>query len=318
VARVNRLTCEKRVGHGGTLDPLASGVLPVFLGQATRLVEYLQEYPKTYRAGVMLGVTTNTDDAEGEVIRRVDLTSQLTTQSSKLFSAIETILPSFLSTISQIPPAFSALKRDGRPLYQLAREGIAPKIAPRQVTIYRLEILDFQPPFLTLYVECSKGTYIRSLARDIGEKLGTGACLASLVRTAYGPFDIKQSFTPEQLESAIVGGRVEALLQPVDSVLSTWLPVMLDAAQEQAVRAGKQISIAFSGTRQSEGSPAGHPFSSTLLQECDDKESPDPSRSEPRARTSNRLRAYGASGRLVALLSLDAATGFWQPQKVFN
>jgi tRNA pseudouridine55 synthase len=350
VARVKRLTGEKRVGHGGTLDPLASGVLPVFLGQATRLVEYLQEYPKTYRAGVLLGVSTDTYDAEGKITGEIDIARYFqnnvpphpaaavslnpdellnpnlnrTTQpgraaqpqpsgatsfsNSSLLSVIDTLLPSFLGEILQVPPAYSALKKDGQPMYKLAREGQAPEIEARKVTIYRLEIVDFQPPLLTLDVECSKGTYIRSLAHDLGQKLGVGAHLKSLIRTAYGSFDIKNAFTLEQLEEAAVIGSLESFLQPMDSVLSFWPLVVLTPEQELDVRQGKQLALSpgcHAGGQQPEasggwGGPQSQPFALSCVS------------------IGSRLRAYSGEGAFIALLSLDSSTGLWQPDKVFK
>ena len=273
VAHIKRLTGEKRVGHGGTLDPLARGVLPLFLGQATRLIEYLQEYPKTYLAGIVLGVATDTYDAEGRVVTVADA-SDITPQ------AVAEVLSSLQGTITQVPPAYSALKRDGRPLYALARQGLALQAEARPVTIYRLEMVGFQPQMLMLDIECSKGTYIRSLAHDLGGKLGVGAHLASLVRTSYGPFDIKDAVGLEQLMLAAQAGAVSAFLHPLDAVLTLWPAVTLTEAQEQAVRFGQQLTMD--------------------------------------ARGEVRLRAYGLDGQLLALLSLDSETGAWQPSKVFN
>jgi len=273
VARIRHLAREKRIGHGGTLDPLAAGVLPLFLGRATRLVEYLQEHPKTYRAGIALGVTTDTYDTQGRVVATADA-SQIT------LSSVVATLNYFRGTITQIPPAFSALKRNGRPLYELARQGLATEVDPRPVTISRLEVVDFHSEILTLDVECSKGTYIRSLAHDLGQKLGVGAHLASLVRTAYGPFSINNAISLEQLAEAATAGTITALMRPLDTVLALWPTVILTEAQEQAVCFGQQLALEISNTQ--------------------------------------RLRAYGPDGCLLALLELDSETGTWQPIKVFN
>jgi len=273
VAQLRRLTKEKRVGHGGTLDPLAAGVLPLFLGRATRLVEYLQEYPKTYLAGVTLGVATDTYDAGGRVVATADA-SGITSQ------AIAVSLDSFRGTITQIPPAYSAIKQNGRPLYELARQGLMPVVDPRQVSIYRLEIVDYQPPLLTLDIECSKGTYIRSLANDLGQILGVGAHLASLVRTAYGPFDINDAIRPERLTQAAAEDTLTTLVRPLDAVLAFWPLVTLTKEQEQDVCFGRQLAL--------------------------------------EAREARRLRAYDEGGHFLALLCLDSETGAWQPTKVFG
>ncbi|MCL2679639.1 MAG: tRNA pseudouridine(55) synthase TruB [Dehalococcoidia bacterium] len=273
VSCVKRLSGDRRVGHGGTLDPLASGVLPVFLGQATRVVEYLMEYSKTYRAEITLGVTTASYDAEGEVLSRCDA-------SYVTLAQIESLLPRFIGDIMQKPPVFSALKRGGRPLYELARKGAAIEIEARQVTIYRLDVVCFAFPRLILDVECSKGTYIRSLAHDFGEVLGCGAHLSGLVRTAYGPFDIKNAVTLEKLEESTADGTIPELLQPLDAVLTLWDRVSLTASQVEGVRCGVWLP----------------------LEGCGDK---------------MRLLGYDDSGKLVTLLTLDAEKNLWRPGKVF-
>jgi tRNA pseudouridine55 synthase len=161
VARVRRITRESKAGHGGTLDPLASGVLPVFLGQATRLAEYLMDYPKSYRAEIELGVSTDSYDAEGNVTGTADV-SRITQDD------VARVLESFKGDIRQTPPMYSALKHEGQPLYKLARQGKSVEIDSRPASIYRLEIVSCHSPFITLDVECSKGTYIRALAHDLG------------------------------------------------------------------------------------------------------------------------------------------------------
>jgi len=273
VAQARRLTREKRVGHGGTLDPMAVGVLPLFLGRATCLVEYLQEHHKTYRAGITLGVATDTYDAEGRVVAKADV-------SGITPSAVIAALTSFQGEINQVPPIFSAIKRDGQRLYELARQGISYEAEPRRVIIYRLEIEYFRSPLLTISVECGKGTYIRSLANDLGQILGVGAHLTSLERTSYGPFNISNAVGIEQLKDAATNGTIAGLVQPPDSVLMSWPAVTLTAAQEQSVGFGQQLALEAGETQ--------------------------------------RLRAYGREGYLFALLKLDQDTGAWQPGKVFG
>ena len=198
VARVRRLTRQKRVGHAGTLDPAASGVLPICLGQATRVAEYLSESGKAYRAVVVFGAVTDTYDAEGEVLRSapVDLTRE----------QIAAALPEFLGPQMQLPPLYSAIKVAGQPMYKLARAGIEAERHARPIVISRLDLLDWQSPVLTLEVECSKGTYIRSLAYDLGERLGCGAHLGGLVRLRSGPFSLDESLTLEALAQALEDG----------------------------------------------------------------------------------------------------------------
>ena len=200
VAKIRRITGEKRVGHAGTLDPAATGVLPICLGQATRITEYLHAFSKQYVADIELGVSTDTFDGQGRVISCKDA-------SSVTPSLLQQALDSFRGTIDQVPPVYSAIKIKGRQAYSLAREGIKISLHPRQVRIERMELLAFEPPYLKLSILCSKGTYVRSLANDLGEKLGCGAYLKGLTRTAYGPFTIHDSHSPEEIQAAFETGR---------------------------------------------------------------------------------------------------------------
>jgi tRNA pseudouridine55 synthase len=274
VACVKRITRESKVGHGGTLDPLASGVLPVFLGQATRLAEYLMEYPKTYRAVIELGVSTESYDAEGKVTRTSE-TSTITPD------AVGEALEKFRGDIRQTPPIYSALKHHGQPLYKLARQGQPVEIESRAASIYRLELVSFQSPLVTLDIECSKGTYIRSLAHDLGQALGCGAYLKNLVRTGYGPLDINNSITLEGLEDAVKVGAWGVLLQPMDTVLSRWQKTVLDDEQVVAVHCGVGVSLEITGG---------------LV----------------------RTRAYDKQGTFIALLAFEPSSRLWRPQKVFH
>jgi tRNA pseudouridine55 synthase len=197
VNRLRKLSGSRRIGHAGTLDPLASGLMLLCLGRATRLVEYLVGLPKTYETTVRLGQSTATYDAEGAVAWERPFT-HLT------LPTIAATLSQFRGTIWQQPPSYSAIKQGGQPLYKLARRGIAAETPARPVTIYTLDLLAWDAPFLRLRVGCSSGTYIRSLGHDLGEALGCGGHLAALRRTAVGPFTIAQaapldSLTPENL-----------------------------------------------------------------------------------------------------------------------
>jgi tRNA pseudouridine55 synthase len=194
VRRVRRLLRTRRVGHTGTLDPLATGVLPVAVGEATRIVQFLMEGDKTYRAVLKLGATTTTQDAEGEVLERRPV-------EGVTADAVAAAARSFEGVIRQLPPMYSALKKDGVPLYQLARQGIEVERELREVRIDRLQILDVHLPFVTLEVDCSKGTYVRTLCHDLGRALGPGAHLVTLRRTRSGPFTESDCVTLEQLEA---------------------------------------------------------------------------------------------------------------------
>lgn len=198
VARVRRLLKTKKVGHGGTLDPLATGVLPVAVGRATRLLQFLPEQ-KAYRAVIRFGLTTTTDDLEGEV-----LTQQPAAHLQR--SAVEAILPKFTGTLSQLPPMYSAVQVKGKRLYDLARQGKTAEIPSREITVYQLISRQWQTgaqPELTLDIDCGSGTYIRSLARDLGAAVGTGATLVNLLRTHSSGFDLTGSLTLAELEQAI-------------------------------------------------------------------------------------------------------------------
>lgn len=208
IARLRKLLNTRKIGHGGTLDPTATGVLPIAVGKATRLLQFLP-IAKAYRARIRLGVTTTTDDLEGETIERVD-TSNLSE------SQISDRLNSFIGTIEQIPPVYSAIKKDGRKLYELARKGELVTIEPRKVTISAIELLDVvRSEFLELEVEisCGPGTYIRAIARDLGKELGVGGTLADLVRTESCGLHLQQSINFVDIQSQLQQNKFE-LIEP--------------------------------------------------------------------------------------------------------
>lgn len=215
--KVRWLLNAEKAGHTGSLDPLASGVLPLCFGEATKFSQYLLDADKGYRTRMHLGVTTSTGDAEGEVLerRQIDLNA----------GDIEAALPAFRGTIMQVPPMYSALKRDGQPLYKLARAGEVVERQARSVTISRLELSAFESPYATLEVACSKGTYIRSLVEDLGQALGCGAHVAQLCRTQAGPFALAQTVTMAELERLHAEGgseALDALLLAPDAGLEHW------------------------------------------------------------------------------------------------
>jgi tRNA pseudouridine55 synthase len=228
IARLKRLTGQRHIGHAGTLDPLATGVLPVAFGQAARTVEFLHQVSKTYRAVMELGVETDTLDAEGKVIFSADA-SNIDRQ------AVETALKPVIGVIEQVPPMYSAIKRNGTPLYELARRGETVEIKPRAVTIYCLDLIEYSSPLVTIDVECGSGTYIRSIARDLGQNLKVGAHLKSLRRTRYGEFDIKIGIHLDSLQSAT---DVETALLPIDFALSHLPSVELDDEAAEKISHG--------------------------------------------------------------------------------
>jgi len=220
--KVRWLFNAAKAGHTGTLDPLATGLLPLCFGEATKFAGELLDADKTYLATVRLGIVTDTADAEGRV-----LVEQPVTVGE---ADVRALLPRFTGEIDQVPPMHSALKRDGVPLYELARQGVEVERAPRRVTIHALELLGWHGDRFELRVSCSKGTYVRTLAADLGAALGCGAHLAALRRTGVGGLDIAQAATPAQIE-ALPAAERDRLLQPADALLAD-LPVAALSATE--------------------------------------------------------------------------------------
>ena len=221
VDRVQRHVRPNKLGHTGTLDPLAAGVLPMAVGPATRLTRFLLEMPKTYRGTYRLGLSSNTDDMEGEL-------TEVAGGDRVTRAALEAVLELFRGPIEQVPPEYSAVKIEGRRAYRLARKGQTVQIPPRRVQIHRLELLRWESPEFELLVECSSGTYLRSLGRDIGKQLQTAAVMTALVRTSVGPFTRQQAVRLEQIESDGVAPHLvppqDALPQiPRYTIPQTWL-----------------------------------------------------------------------------------------------
>jgi tRNA pseudouridine55 synthase len=232
--KARRLYSAAKGGHTGTLDPLATGLLPLCFGEATKFSADLLDADKTYEAVLKLGVTTDSGDAEGEVIA----TAAVDVEKNDIFTA----LPQFMGDIRQIPPMHSALKHNGRPLYELARQGIEVERAPRAVTIHAIECLGFAGDRLTLRVACSKGTYIRVLAADIGQALGCGAHLVALRRIAVGDLDLNGAVTLAELEALDEAGRA-GRLQPVDALLRS-LPIMVvEGESAERFRHGNPVDL---------------------------------------------------------------------------
>ena len=231
VARVRRLLQTKKVGHTGTLDPFATGVLPVAVGEGTKAIPFLDEGIKEYRAVMRLGAVTDTDDLEGAVLleRPLDAVDD---------AVIREALTAFTGTVSQIPPMYSALKRNGVPLYKLARKGQEVEREPRQVTIHSLAVDRIDLPFVTFTVRCSRGTYVRALARDLGERLGCGAHLTELRRTRSGPFTLAQARSLEQLADEAAAGPEQVGIVSLTAALAHLPQLELTADGERRVRNG--------------------------------------------------------------------------------
>jgi tRNA pseudouridine55 synthase len=274
VAKVRKILQQKRVGHAGTLDPLARGVLPICIGQGTRVAEYLSESGKAYQAEIVFGVVTDTYDSEGTILRTTDV-------ADLALSQIEETLSHFLGPQMQVPPRYSAIKIQGQPAYKRVRAGEEISLAPRSIEISRLEIIVWNPPRLTLAIECSKGTYIRSLAYDLGEHLGCGAYLAALVRTRSGPFLLSDSITLEQLAEAAASGSIAEHLFSPDMALQDYPAFLLDATTAGRVLHGNTFVY-------NQNIPAA----------------------------TNLARVYDADGRFLAIAEWDAGQGVWKPKKV--
>jgi tRNA pseudouridine55 synthase len=277
VNRVRRLTHQRRVGHAGTLDPLATGVLVVCLGQATRVAEYASGEDKSYCTEIVLGIATDTYDSEGQVTGRGVVDASL--------DDIQSALAGFLGPILQVPPAYSAIKQAGEPLYKAARAGLDVKTEARPVRIDALRIVTYQAPVLVLEVECGKGTYIRSLAHDLGQRLGCGAHMSALVRLRSGRFHLEDAITLDDLALAVQFGYLDRFLYSPDETVLDQPAVILGTERAICIRQGKRLEM------------AAAPSADSAPVLC---------------------RAYDLAGEFLALGRLDRQAGWWQPHKVFK
>ena len=232
-AKLRGVFHERRVGHGGTLDPMATGVLPVFIGRATRAAEFLESAEKEYVAGLRLGVVTDTQDTSGTVL---ETNSVCVTRAQ-----LETALRQFLGPIEQIPPMYSAIKINGQKLYELARRGQEVARRPRSITIHALELLEGEGTDWTVRVRCSKGTYVRTLCHDLGRALGCGGCMSSLRRTRAGSFTLAQAVTMQQVLDFAAGQDPQQLLMPVDAVFAAHPPLIVTLGQAAKLKNGAQV-----------------------------------------------------------------------------
>lgn len=276
VRRIRRAAGEKRVGHAGTLDPAATGVLLVLLGQATRITEYLMDMPKTYRGTVRLGVTTSTYDSEGEITREADA-------SAITEDVLRDALATFVGEIEQVPPAHSAVKIDGERAYHRARRGEDVAMKPRPATIYRIDLTRFEPPTAQIEVECARGTYIRSLAHDLGEKLGCGAHLASLVRTRVGPFTVDAASDEATLNEAFEANTWHDLIHSMDCGLIALPAITVEIEDEKDLRHGQAVDLG----------------------------------DDHRPADATEARGYAEDGSLVGIIRYDAELSMWRPRKIF-
>jgi tRNA pseudouridine55 synthase len=277
VDAVRRIAGQRKVGHAGTLDPMATGVLLVCLGQATRVAEYLMAGRKRYRATIVLGTATDTYDADGQVANSDGRSDFSRTE-------IEQALAHFQGKIQQVPPLYSALKREGQPLYKLARQGKEVEVEARPVEIDEIILLDWTSPHLIVEVACSPGTYIRSLAHDLGRRLGSWAHLGALVRLSSGHFSLEGATSLERLEEAFQHGQESRYLLSMDEALLDWPALVV--SPEDALRL-------------SQGQPI-RPRPPAAGQDV-----------------ASLWRVYSSDGDFVAIATFDDGQRHWQPKKVF-
>lgn len=278
VRRLKRASAQRRVGHGGTLDPIATGVIPICFGQATRLMENVVGGSKTYLATVELGASTDTYDALGEITERRD-TSGIT------IGDLERAVSTFAGEIQQVPPMYSALKRDGKRLYDLARAGVEVEREPRSVVVHDIALKDWAPPVATLQVDCGKGFYMRSLAYDLGQALGCGGHLKTLARLRCGIFTVSDALSLEEAEERFADGSWREVIHSPDAVLGEMRALIVGNRLEEMIRNGRAFT---------EGGEASQ------------------------AQSGERCRVYTTDGRFLAIVIFDAELRQWQPDKVFG
>lgn len=277
--RVKKATGQKKgVGHGGTLDPLAEGVLPICFGQATRLMELLVSQTKEYTMTIRLGVTTDTYDAEG-------VPSEETAYEHLSRDTIETTLEKFRGTFPQTPPMHSALKKEGKRLYQLAREGVEVEREARLVDVHDINIVNLALPFLTIKTECGRGLYMRSLAHDFGQELGCGAHVSYLKRTRTGPLSLDQAMPLVDFEKAVDEGNWRNLIQSLDFLLLSYKSTIASEKTAQFLRNGQAVTLPIQGQRISH---------------------------------LDIFRIYTEGGQFLGLIRYDKPVDRWVPFKIFN
>ena len=277
VRRVKRASGQRRVGHGGTLDPIATGVIPICLGQATRLMEDVVGGSKTYRACVEFGAATDTYDALGEITERRDA-------SGVSLVDIEDALTEFIGDIQQVPPMYSALKRGGKRLYDLARAGVEVEREPRPVIVHGITLQDWSPPLLTLDVRCGKGFYMRSLAYDLGQALGCGGHMKTLARLKSGAFTVDSALSLHEAEERFADGSWRDAIHSPDVALGNLRALIVGKRLEDMIRNGRAFEA---GGAASEAQPG------------------------------ERCRAYSADGRFLATVVFNNELRLWKPDKVF-
>lgn len=270
---------QNKVGHSGTLDPAAVGVLPIGIGQGTRVIENIMEFKKEYIGTIRFGISTDTYDSMGKILK----ISKINCISKK---KIEQNLENFRGEIKQIPPMFSALKHKGRRLYDIARAGESIKLTPRNVYVSKITLLEWQPPNAKILVQCGKGFYMRSLAQDLGENLNVGAHLSYLIRNSVGPFKIDESIELSDAVKYFQENNWSKYVVSPDFVLEKINSTILDEINENKMRTGQTISL--------------------------------PLLSLEKYQLGDQIKAYGAKGNFLGILSKSSKNGIWKPHKVFT
>ena len=272
---IRRGTNIRRAGHTGTLDPRASGVLVILIGPAVRLSEFVSASDKRYQAILRLGSSTDTYDAEGHFTRQPATSPVDVTEAQ-----FNEVLQRFIGEIEQTPPAYSAVKVHGRKAYEMAREGEEVELAPRKINVFHLEVLEWAPPEVVIDVHCSSGTYVRSLANDVGNALGCGAYLVGLRRTKSGRFSLRDATPLRKLQEAFTAGNWYQFLIPAAEALAEWSAVELNPDEVEEIKHGHRVKAA------ADAKPG-------------------------------LVRGVSMAGELIAIMGLDEATLEWQPKKVF-
>ncbi len=278
VRRIKRASGQRRVGHGGTLDPIATGVIAVCLGQATRLMEDIVGGSKTYLASVHLGSATDTYDALGKITAQCDA-------SHISIADVESAITTFVGDIQQVPPMFSALKRGGKRLYDLARAGIEVEREPRPVTVHSITLKDWEPPTVTLQVDCGKGFYMRSLAHDLGQTLGCGGNLKTLTRARSGSFTLEDAISLDDAEEHFANDAWHEIMHSPDIAIQSLPALIISKRVEDMIRNGRAFDSSDTTTQAQHG---------------------------------ERCRAYTIDGRFLATVLFDANIRKWRPEKVFS
>ncbi len=278
VRRIKRASGQKRVGHGGTLDPVATGVVTICFGQATRMMEHLVDGKKEYRTEIELGVVTDTYDSLGQVVEKQDA-------SCVTLDDVNRVLETFNGPIKQVPPMYSALKKQGKRLYELARAGIEVEREPRDVEVHWIKMLDWSPPIITVEVGCGRGFYMRSFAHDVGQALGCGGHLKSLVRLRSGFFNISNAVSLAEMEERFADDTWEDSLYAPDVALYNMRAAIVSRQLENIINHGQPLP---------------------------------PNVRIPHSQGEDQCRVYGVDGKFIAILKFDTLSKQWQPDKVFS